>query len=163
MKAFLGFACAAACLLIAGTASATNSNTCTQKRPLKFFSQDTGGILWQSGRHDSPRDTDGSRVMVHVLFQDNVFPYDYAGAYGECTQIIGKTLGQVRNLSFEFMNTSRPLTHPVHVTGGSPRYSIDLDTDGDGDYDTSALPCRVPLRGSHARIRPGVARTLQDG
>ena len=144
MKVFIAYACATVMLLLAGTASATNNNTCTQKRALKFFSQDTAGVLWQSGRHDSPRDPNGTRLMVHVLHQDNVFPYDYAGAFGECTGIIGRTLGQVRNLSFEFMNTSRPVSHPVHVTGGSPRYSIDLDTDGDGLYNTSAF-----LAGAH--------------
>jgi len=138
MKAFLAHTCATALLLVAGAAGATDNNNCSQKRPLKFFSQDTAGILWQSGRQDSPLDPNGSRVLVHVLHQDGEFPYDYAGAYGECTGIVGKTLGQVRNLSFDFMNTSRPVSHPVHVGAGAPRYSVDLDTNGDGSYDTSA-------------------------
>ncbi len=123
MKAFFAYACAGTFLLVAGTAGATDNNNCTQKRALKFFSQDTAGILWQSGRQDSPLDAEWvTRLLVHVLHQDGAFPYDYAGAYGECTGIIGKTLGQVRNLSFDFMNASRPVSHPVHIGAGAPRY-----------------------------------------
>jgi hypothetical protein len=138
MKALFAYACAGTLLLVAGTASATDNNNCTERRALKFFSQDTAGILWQSGRQDSPLDANGSRVMVTVLHQDGVFPYDYAGAFGECTGIIGKTINQVRNLSFDFMNASRPVSHPVHIGAGAPRYSVDLDTDGDNIYDGSA-------------------------
>ncbi len=149
MKVFIAYACASALLLLAGAAGATDSNNCTQKRALKFFSQDTGGILWQGGRQDSPLDPNGTRLMVHVLNQDGVPPYDYAGAYGECTGIVGRTLGQVRNLSFDFMNTSRPVSHPVHVGAGAPRISIDIDSDGDGVTDSyaylAAFHCDSPL------------------
>jgi len=120
--AFVGLA------LAAGEAAATCPQT------LQFFGDDTGVITWQSGRVDSPKDSDSSRVAVHVLRQSND---DYAGAYTDCSGIENKLVGAVRNLSFEFLNDS---TEPsVHIGAGAPRYSVDLDTNGDGSYDLSAF------------------------
>ena len=143
MKTLSTFAFAGLLLLLAGPASATN---CTQKRALEFFSYDTAGILWQNQRQDSPLDSGKQRIMVHVLFQDGVEPYDYAGAIAECTGIENKLVGQVRNLSFDFLNTS---SQPVHIGGGSPRYSVEIDSDNDGVADTvafmAAVHCDAPL------------------
>jgi len=120
--AFIGLA------LAAGEAAATCPQT------LQFFGDDTGVITWQSGRVDSPKDVDSSRVAVHVLRQSN---NDFAGAYTDCSGIENRLVGAVRNLSFDFLNDS---TEPsVHVGAGAPRYSVDIDTNGDGSYDLSAF------------------------
>jgi len=118
---------AAAALALAGPASATCSKAYYKK--LKFFSDDTGDILWQKPRIDSPLDADNSRLMIHVLAQDGD---DYAGAYSDCTGIEGVAVENVRNLSFDFLNTS---SQPVHVGAGAPRYSVGIDSDGDGNTD----------------------------
>jgi hypothetical protein len=130
MKTILASAVVGIGILMAVPASAT---TCPNRK-LQFFSDDTGGILWQQPRVDSPLDTNNSRLMGTVLFQDGD---DYFGAYTDCSGIEGLTLGQVRNLSFDFMNeTGNPF---VHIGAGAPRYSVDLDKDGDGFYDVSAF------------------------
>jgi hypothetical protein len=70
--------------------------------------------------------------MVHVLSQDGD---DFAGAFNDCTGIEGKTLGQVRNLSFDFLNES---SQPVHIGAGSPAIRVLLDTNGDASFDDAA-------------------------
>lgn len=143
MKTLIALALASA-VLVAFPASATNK--CSKKQPLEFFSYDTAGILWQNNRQDSPLDSGTQRIMVSVLFQDGVEPYDYAGAIAACTGIEKKTLGAVKNLSFDFLNTS---SQPVHVSGGSPRISVEIDSDGDGGTDEIAylagVYCDNPL------------------
>jgi hypothetical protein len=129
VKSVFPLACAALCLFVAGTAEATNKCTATSKKPLQLFSYDTAGIVWQNKRIDSPLDPNTQRLMVHVL--DNSSPdepYDYAGAIGPCTGIEKQALPNVRNLSYDFLNTS---THPVHNGAGAPRISVEIDTDGD--------------------------------
>jgi len=117
-------------IVMAGPASATT--TCNKK--LVLFSSDTGVIAWQSPRFDSPRDANNSRLAVHVLRQDGD---DYDLAYSKCSGAENKLVGQIRNLSFEFLNTSGEPS--IHIGNGAPRYSVDLDIDGDGDYDYSAF------------------------
>lgn len=117
--------------------------TVQANKKLQFFGDDTGIITWQSPRVDSPRDANTARLAVSVLFQDGD---DYAGAQGKCTGIEGKLLGQVKNLSFDFENETG---NPVHIGAGAPRYSVELDTDGDGIADTvaylSAFYCQAVL------------------
>lgn len=129
MKALLSLACALLCVLAAGTADAANKCNSASNKKLKFFSYDTAEIVWQGNRVDSPLDPNKTRLMIHVLLQDGVPPYDYAGAYNDCTGIEGQSVADVRNLSFDFLNTS---SQPVHVGAGSPRISVELDKDGDG-------------------------------
>lgn len=104
------------------------------KPALQFFGDDTGVITWQAPRLDSPLDPNTQRIAVHVLNQDGD---DYAGAYNACTGIEGKLVGEVRNLSFDFLNTSG--NPDVHIGAGAPRYSVDIDADGDSVYDFSAF------------------------
>lgn len=143
MKMFSAFALAGVSLLLAGPASAT---TGCPKPALQFESDDTGVITWQSqfGRLDSPLDPNKARLALHVLNQDG---NDYAAAYGLCTGIENKLVGAVRNLSFDFMNSSG--NPDVHIGGGAPRYSVILDTDGDNVGDTAAflaaVHCNVAL------------------
>ena len=121
---------AGSALIFASAANATD--TCNKK--LFFISFDTGVVAWQANRLDSPRDPNHTRLAVHVLHQDGD---DYVNAYSKCSGIEGKLVGQIRNLSFEFLNQSgEPF---VHVGNGSPRYSVDLDADGNGSYDYSAF------------------------
>lgn len=117
-------------LVVAQAASAT-CNTLAQKK-LQFFGDDTGIITWQAPRVDSPRDANKARLAVSVLMQDGD---DYAGAQGKCTGIEHKLLGQVRNLSFDFENET---ANPVHLGAGAPRYSVEVDTNGDFVTDTVA-------------------------
>ncbi len=131
MKTFVSFASVALAMAMTVPAGATNCSNLAYKK-LQFQSDDTGGILWQTPRVDSPRDANKSRIMVTVLFQTGD---DYALAFGRCTGIEGKLLGQVKNLSFDFMNETG---NPVHTGAGAPRYSVDLDTDGDNVADTYA-------------------------
>lgn len=144
VKTVLALACASLCLLAAGPASATNKPPKCKAPALQFFGDDTGIIAWQKPRLDSPLDPNNSRLGIHVLNQDGD---DYAGAYNDCTGIEKLLVGQVRNLSFDFLNqTGNP---DVHVGAGAPRISVDLDTDGDGSTDAyaylSAYYCQVPL------------------
>ena len=135
MKSICAWALAAAALIVAAPASATNCSNANYKK-LQFFSYDTAGILWQSPRIDSPLDPNKSRIMVHSLHQDGVEPYDYAGAYSNCSGIEGKTLASVRNLSFDFLNLSgEPY---VHIGAGAPRYSVEIDTNNDSVADVYA-------------------------
>jgi hypothetical protein len=104
------------------------------KPALQFFTSDTGIIGWQSPRLDSPLDSNTGRLEVHVLNQDGD---DWAGAYNTCTGVDGKLVGEVRNLSFDFLNdTGNP---DVHIGAGAPRYSVDIDANGDTVYDFSAF------------------------
>ena len=121
-------------LALVGLALAAGEAAATCPQTLQFFGDDTGVVTWQSGRVDSPKDADSSRLAVHVLRQDND---DYAGAYTECSGIENKLVGAVRNLSFEFLNDSTETA--VHIGAGAPRYSVDIDTNGDGSYDLSAF------------------------
>lgn len=143
MKKVFVWALAGAALALAATANATNCSNAAYKS-LKFFSGDTGAVTWQDGtdyfgfvRSDSPRDANHGRLLVHMLIQHYPADIDMAGAYGNCTGIENKLVGNVKNLSFDFMNGSNG--DPVHVGAGSPRYSVDIDTDGDNVADTSAF------------------------
>jgi hypothetical protein len=99
-------------------------------KALQFFGDDTGVITWQSPRIDSPRDPNKSRLAVHVLSQSGD---DFAGAFNDCTGIEGRTLPQVRNLSFDFLNQS---TNPVHIGNGSPAIRVLIDTNNNGAFDS---------------------------
>lgn len=125
MNSIFAYSCAAAMVLAAGTAGATETCSNANFKKLQFFSDDTGAILWQNPRIDSPLDTNNQRLLVHVLNQNGD---DFAGAFSNCSGIENRTLGQVRNLSYDFMNDS---VEPVHVAGGSPRYSVGISKDGD--------------------------------
>lgn len=118
------------------------STKCNKK--LILFSSDTAIIAWQTLRVDSPLDANNARLGVHVLNQDGD---DYAYAYSKCSGIEDKKVGDIRNLSFDFLNTTG--NPDVHVGAGAPRYSVDLDVDGDGVYDYSAFLagsyCNQPL------------------
>jgi hypothetical protein len=134
-------------LMMAGTASATNCSNANFKK-LQFFSSDTGGILWQNQRLDSPLDPNSQRLLVHLLRQDGD---DWAGAYSNCSGIEGKLVGDVRNLSFDFLNA---IGEPsVHIGAGAPRYSVDIDSDGDGDYDYSAFLAAFYCQGTTTDVR----------
>lgn len=135
MRKVFVWALAGAALVAAGSAGATNCSNANYKK-LQFFSYDTADILWQSQRVDSPLDANKSRIMVHSLHQDNVAPYDYAGAYSNCSGIEGLSLASVRNLSFDFLNlVGEPY---VHIGAGAPRYSVEIDTDNDSSTDVVA-------------------------
>lgn len=139
MKTLIALALASAAL-VAFPASATNK--CDKKAVL--FSSDTAIIAWQSPRLDSPLDANNARLGVHVLNQDGD---DYALAYSKCSGAEHKNVADVRNLSFEFLNTTG--NPGVHVGNGAPRYSVDIDVDGNGSYDYSAFLsgafCNQPL------------------
>jgi hypothetical protein len=159
----LAWAIGSIVLFAAGPAMAT---ACP--KALQFFSDDTGGILWQKPRNDSPLDPNNSRLMVHVLFQTG---NDFAGAFNDCTGIEGRTLGQTRNLSFDYQNVTG---NPTHTGAGSPAIRVVLDTDGDGSLDDvatlSAFHCNAVLtedtRWSRAdftgRTAPGCAIFLNS-
>jgi hypothetical protein len=133
---------AGAALVAAGSAGATTCSNANFKK-LQFFSDDTGAILWQHPRVDSPLDPNNHRLLVHVLNQDGD---DFAGAFSNCSGIENRTLGQVRNLSFDFMNETG---QPVHIGAGSPRYSVGIDTNSDGSAELfaflAAFHCQAPL------------------
>jgi hypothetical protein len=124
-------------MMVSGMASATT----TPK--LVFFGDDTGMIVWQAPRVDSPLDANHSRLAVHVLLQTGD---DYAGAQPQSSGINNKVVGQVRNLSFDFENES---ANPVHIGAGAPRYSVEFDTDGDTVVDAygylAAFHCNAVL------------------
>ena len=59
----------------------------------------------------------------------------YAGVYYASSDISGDQIGTVTGLSFTYSCT----TAATCVTGGSPRMSIPIDTDGDGDTESFAF------------------------
>ena len=142
--AFVGLA------LAAGEAAAA---TCPQT--LQFFGDDTGVVTWQSGRVDSPKDTDSSRVAVHVLRQAG--DDDYAGAYTECSGIENKLVGAVRNLSFEFLNDT---TEPIGAHRARARRATRWTSTPTGTGSTTSRPScrRSTVRQCFRRIRLGVER-----
>jgi hypothetical protein len=139
MSKRLAWAMAGIVLFVTAPAMATGA--CP--KALQFFSDDTGGILWQKPRNDSPLDPNSSRLMVHVLFQTGD---DFAGAFNECTGIEGRKLSQVRNLSFDYQNSTG---NPTHTGAGSPAIRVGLDLDGNGSLDDfatlSAFHCNAVL------------------
>src|SRR5262245_58269614 len=136
MKSLYAWALAGAALIVAAPAGATNCTNASVKK-LVLFSSDTGVIAWQSDRFDSPRDPNSVRLALHVLHNPPVVGDDFAFAYSKCSGLEHKLVGQVKNLSFEFLNqTGEPF---VHIGNGAPRYSVDIDADGDGGYDFSAF------------------------
>jgi hypothetical protein len=126
MKTLLACALAGAALFATGSASAATS--CP--KALQLTSLDTAVIQWQKDRVDSPLDPNTSRLAVHVLHNDGD---DIAIAYNDCTGIEGKSLGQVRNLSFDFLNES---SQPVTVIPFM-HIHVGLDTNSDGIVDNS--------------------------
>ena len=89
---------------------------------------DTGSGQWQRHSADSPLDAGRSRLKLAVAEQTGD---DYVVARAEHTGIVGKGLARVRNLSFDVLTST-------YVGAGSPRISVDVDTNGDGAADLSA-------------------------
>ena len=114
--------------VVALTAMPAQAHTGFSNR-LRFFDSDTGSAQWQYNRVDSPLDADASRIKLAVAEQDGD---DYALAFANGTQVRNRLAGTVRNLSFDFLTTT-------YVGNGAPRISVDLDMDGDNDYDLSAF------------------------
>lgn len=56
---------------------------------------------------------------------------DYAGVYTNDSTMYGQKLGDVRTLSFTYTGSD--------PGAGAPRFSVPVDTDGDGDYDQYAF------------------------
>jgi hypothetical protein len=54
----------------------------------------------------------------------------YSGVYVENSNLNGKTIGEVKSLSFTYTGTA---------TAGAPRFSLPIDTDGDSDTDMYAF------------------------
>ena len=138
-KRHLILASSVAAILAAPAAFAT-----CPKPALQFGGDDTGIITWQPNRLDSPLDPNHGRLAVHVLRQDGD---DYVYAISNCSGIEGQLVGAVRNLSFDFENES--VEPAVHIGAGSPRYSVEIDSDGDTVSDTTAFlaafHCRADL------------------
>ena len=153
MKTLYVWALAGAALVAAGSANATTCSNASFKK-LLFITSDTGIVSWQSPRFDSPRDPNSSRLGVHVLRQDGD---DYVIAYSKCSGAENKLVGQIRNLSFEFLNQSGEPS--VHIGNGAPRYSVDIDAGGDGSYDYSAFLSGFSATSPWRSILSGVART----
>ena len=140
-------------LALVGLALAAGEAAATCPQTLQFFGDDTGVVTWQSGRVDSPKDIDSSRVAVHVLRQDG---NDYAGAYTDCSGIENKLVGAVRNLSFEFLNDSTETA--VHIGAGAPRYSVDITQMATEATTSRRSSRRSTVRQCFRRIRLGVER-----
>ena len=59
-------------------------------------------------------------------------PFDqYSGVYVKNSNLVGKTIGTVNQLGFSYRGDP--------ATAGSPRISLGIDTDGDGDRDVFAF------------------------
>jgi hypothetical protein len=105
---------------------------------LNLGAHGTGSAQAQYHVADSPADHNNARIKLAVI-QDND-----SWAYAQPTQtwINGATLGAVHNLRFDVMTTG-------YVGAGSPRISVDVDTNGDGQADTyaylSALYCQAQI------------------
>jgi hypothetical protein len=161
LKRFIAvFAVACVALSLMGTSA--SAHTGRQYR-LRFFYGDAGTIRWQGGRDDtgaffddSPLDSNHSRLNIHVVNDGDTSPtcdpndpvttncnYDYAGAYANGTGLPGQLLGNVRNLSFDYLL--------VNGTGSGVGIRVPIDENGDGAWDSFAF---VDTRGCSEAI-PG--------
>jgi len=137
-----------AALVVGGLfATAATAHTGAARR-LRFERSDTGSGHWQGNRVDSPLDTapNNSRLAFSVAVQDGD---DYAAAYANGTGLGGKLLSDVRNISFDF------LPGAVSSPGTGVRFSIPIDENDDGDWDSflfaAARDCASPLSGGWMR------------
>lgn len=73
----------------------------------------------------------GGSAYLNTVDDDDDPNNNYAGVYVYSTNLDGKLLSSVNKLSFTYEGTS--------ATGGSPRFSIPIDTDGDGSWDAFAF------------------------
>ena len=106
-----------------------NAGTVAAANPLQCFSGTTDGgfngtcTLTANGAILNPVDNDPNPNTA------------YAGVYYEESTLSGRLLGDVSNVSFTYACDA--LTNCV--TGGSPRLSIPIDTDGDGTTESYAF------------------------
>jgi len=133
-------------VLVAGVAAMTLSlavpaNALSNKNKLKFsvVTVGTGSASagWQSGS-DSPADGPNSQRIKLTVNSIDQFNYGYALAFNNNAGINwqGVSVGNVKNLSFDFMNAS-PGTG--YVGAGAPRISVDIDTGGSPAAEASAF------------------------
>jgi hypothetical protein len=148
MKRFMA-ALAVACVALTMAGSAASAHTGYTER-LRLFFADTGSVQWQSYKDDtgafvkdSPLDTNHARLKINVPEQTGD---DYAGVYANNTSLAGRLLGDVRNVSFDF------LLGPGD-TGGGVRFSIPIDENGDSVTDNflfaAARDCAEPITASN--------------
>ena len=103
-------------------------------------------IGWVQGP-DSPSDGNSSALSIRTDGTDGVNFTDYECALAANVKYglhAGSSVGVVKNLSFEYLDSPAG-----YVGGGAPRFSVDLDTDGNGSYDITAF---LAASGCHAQI-----------
>jgi len=112
---------------------------------LKLQGFDTGDAQWQQHRYDSPTDQGHARIKLSVQEQTG---NDYALFWANGTQVRGRLVSHIRNLSYNFLNTA-------YQGAGSPRITVEVDTTGDGVTDLyaylSGAYCQTSLDGSWYR------------
>ena len=113
----------------AGTAAAANPLLCTDGTTDtangETGSQVYGGVCTMN--------SNGTSAVLNTIVQGP--DGSYAGVYYATSDISGDLIGTVSGLSFTYSCPSAATC----VTGGSPRMSIPIDTDGDGTWESFAF------------------------
>jgi hypothetical protein len=107
-----------------------NSGTAAAANPLLCFDGPSEGTVYGG---DCTILAGGTSAMLDTADGDP--DGSYAGVYYAVSSLSGKLVGAVTNVSFTYSCTSAL----VCVTGGSPRLSIPIDTDGDGTWESFAF------------------------
>jgi hypothetical protein len=124
----------------------------TKADRLLFFFGDKGSTKWQSGKDDqgifvddSPLDSNHSRLKLSVPEQTG---NDYTGVYAKNTGLGGQLVGNVRNLSFDYLDPSGG----GYAGAGAPRFSVPIDENGNGTPEGYAFmagsECTQPIPSS---------------
>lgn len=123
-----------ALLLTAGTAEAFGPqgevNTAPGQNKIVCFS---GSMDYPGTYHgDCTLNSKGAKGSATLnTVDEDTDPYNnYAGVYTEYSNMYGKLIGDVGKLSFSYTS---------EATAGSPRFSIPIDTDGNGATDIWAF------------------------
>ncbi len=123
MKKILTSGIIALALAFAVTANAAAPTTAPGQNKLKCFDGPSEGTIYGG---DCVLTSNGARGPATLDNTDGDVDGSYSGVYVDNSNLNGKNIGEVTQLSFSYTGTA---------TAGSPRLSIPVDTNGDGTPD----------------------------
>jgi len=116
--------------LVLSAAFFGNADTAAAANPLLCFDGPSEGTIYGGDCTINPGGTTATLITT-----DGDPDGSYAGVYYAVSSLSGKLVGSVTNVSFTYSCPSAATC----VTGGSPRLSIPIDTNGNGSWDSFAF------------------------
>jgi hypothetical protein len=107
-----------------------NAGTAAAANPLLCFDGPSEGTIYGGDCTINPGGTSATLITT-----DGDADGSYAGVYYATSNLSGDLIGTVTGLSFTYTCTSATTC----VTGGSPRISVPIDTNNDGDTESYAF------------------------